>query len=280
MCNFIFIFGGSVKSFFIILTFITSLSVFPGEGDRIDYGVSIITQKTDSNNDKYEVSGVLFASYDGYNYLLNGDKDKGIDLVDTELEISVDGKNVKVYTNAATHTNYSLDEIELKLSLISLQYDKVDNYAIDSKRKLTIISFSGAKYIDLGVIQVDLIAGISLGGRTKAAVRLLDTDDDNQVSFEDDRSDKHYGSVDISIGADYNIVDDVYLYGYMGITKQYGEHTEENKIEAGLLIYGTKFSENIDQMFVLKTENNEIYYKDALMTVKDSRVWFMYKVIF
>ncbi len=242
--------------------------------DRIHWGISLLTSKTDSV-DEYNVNGVVFAEYDGLEFDIK--KDRLINLVPTTAEISVGGKQVRVFTDLATLEYYGLENIQLNVSAISLDYDKLDGFAIKSTQKAAAIDMSATTFKTLGIIDFDFTAGVSLGGYTKAKIIV---DDGETDPYTHNNRDTHYGTVDFSVGGTVNVVDEVDLYFYGGTYKQFGDNTTERGVYAGASLYGGEITEDLPYTISVEYQKKKINFEDLFRTEEDSQILFQIKVLF
>lgn len=215
-----------------------------------DIGVSVITTKSDSSDDR-SFDGVVFMSYDGYEYDL---EDMNINLIPTSVEVSIDGKKVQAYTDLATLTYYSIEDLELMISLVEIDYKKNNDFKFKKEDKVVLVNAGVSKIINLGKvensimskaihalhmdgIEIDLNAEISFGGRIRSKSLL-----DNEI-FSDKES--HRYTTEISIGAIIPLGDTTDLYVYGASYRQVGENSKKRGVVIGANLSGFEVGKSV-----------------------------------
>lgn len=221
------------------LLFICGLLFQPAlaeELDGFDIGVSVLGSKSDSTGE-YEVNGMLFMSYEGYEKSINDNSSMYI--LPTSIEIDVQGEKVQVFTDAATLHYYGIDNLELAISAISIDYKKYNNFAIRENGKAALIDMSATKFFTVGSLDIDISAGVAAGGVAEHTLVISD-------GTEVDSSSKHHVSVDFGAGVDIPITDTMDLYGYAGHMREKGDNYEAKRTYIGAELYGIKPSKRTE----------------------------------
>ena len=242
--------------------------------EGLDIGVSVITSKTDTN-DKYDVNGVLFINYEGYEFGL--DDDKSLNILPTSIEVSVNGEKVQAYTDAATLQYYGVENLELAISAISVDYKKFNNFSIRESEKMALVDASVTKFFALGSIDIDLTAGLALGGYSK-----------NKIGVSDgakDYRDSHFYTLDMGAGANIPVTDTIDLYVYGGYSMQKGENTELNTTYFGGEMFGGVLAKDITYTPYFEVRQQDYVNSDSGMenmfkTAEDTQVLFGIRVRF
>ncbi len=222
--------------------------------DNFQLGIYGMAEKTDSN-DKYELDGVVFVNYGGYE--LGIGEDSYVDLVPLNLEVSIDGRMVKAYTDVATlsYSGFNKDDIYTAVTLASADFEKFDDYSIKRQEKLAAIDISATKYFTLGSIELDATAAISAGGYVKT-----ETSPRNGKAFDDRET--HYGTADFSVGANLPVMEFFDLYGYAGYSKRYGNKSRKETTYVGVRTYGMELADGIPTFIAAEYVRDDLNFED------------------
>jgi hypothetical protein len=242
--------------------------------DGLNIGVSVLTSKSDSS-DKYDVNGVLFIDYEGYEVAL--DDDKSLNILPTSIEVSVNGEKVQAYTDAATLSYYGVENLEIAISAISVDYKKFNNFAIRENEELALVDASVTKFFALGTFDIDLTAGLALGGYSK-----------NKIGVNDgtkDYRDTHFYTLDMGAGMNIPVTDTIDLYVYGGYSMKKGENTEMNTTYAGAEMFGGVIAKDITwtPYFEIKKQdyvNSDSGIENMFKTANDTQMLLGIKVRF
>lgn len=229
--------------------------VFSEELNGFDIGVSVLGSQSDSTGE-YEVNGMLFMSYEGYEKSINDDSSMYI--LPTSIEIDVQGEKVQVYTDLATLHNYRFDNLELAISAISIDYKKYNNFAIRENGKAALIDMSATKFFPVGSLEVDISAGLAAGGVAEHTLVIND-------GTEFDSSSKHHVSIDFGAGIDIPITDTMDLYGYAGHMREKGDNYEAQRTYFGAELYGVKPSRNSNLIPFLRYSTDKFDGENSIL---------------
>ncbi len=212
----------------LLLLLFSFISIAHAEFSDFDLGVSVLTTDTNSA-DSYDVKGVLFMTFDGYDVALN--KDTTLSILPTGIFVDVEGKQVQAYTDVGTLQYYGQDQLEIYLSAISIDYDKLDRFNISTQRTMAIADLNVVKYFSIGSFKIDTSFGVAVAGKSTQDISLSE---EEEFHF----SDTHFYSADAIVGANYSLTDTIDLYVYTGYSHQKNKNSELNEYSVGIHIYG------------------------------------------
>lgn len=202
--------------------------------EGLNLGVAVTTVRTDDEKD-VKVDGLFFADFEGFEKDF-GD-DKTINFVPTSVEIEMDGKKVKAYTDIATLQLYGMENIEVAITAFSAKYEKRDDFFLRKEEKVSVVDVSATKFIPLGSMDLDITAAVSAGGYIKSQFKIAN-------EYQNIRE-RHNYTVDIGAGINAPITDTIDLYFYGGGFQQNGETTQTTGVYAGVEVYGIEIAKDV-----------------------------------
>ena len=256
--------------------------------DGMKLGVTLLTTEADSSGTT-EVKGVLFMNYDGYMIEMD-DQYSELYLVPTNVYVDVEGKQVMSYVDLATLHYYGSDKlgsafenVELQVSLLSMNYEKLDNFTVNVDQTVAIADFNAVKNVEvdffsIGVLQLDFSIGATFGGKTKQDI-ILSPEEEYEFS------DSHFYTVDGIIGSNIKLTDSVDLLIYAGYGYQKNKRSEIEKTIAGVQVYGFKLGDSVEIMPYFEMVKKDYVradsgLEDMFSSTKDSMLMFGIRVFF
>ncbi len=200
--------------------------------ENVDIGISLVTTESDSY-DTPRVRGVIFMTYDGYDYALSDTMN--LNIIPTSAEVSVNGDKVVVYTDVATLNYYGIEGLELAASAIQVDYKKIDDFVVEEREKVALVDLQATKFFAVGSLEIDLTAAASLGGYTKTKFNLLDENLEQKET--------HYATVDVSVGINIPVTDTKDILLHAGKYREFDENTMVDGHYAGVAIYGFEIAD-------------------------------------
>ncbi len=234
-----------------------TLESIPG----MELGVTVLTSKVESTGES-KVEGVVFMNYDGYEQSIG--EDQSLNLVPTSVEVSVDGKKVKAYTNLATYQT-SFRELELSITGLKIEYEKRDDLAIFEQQKVALVDLAATKFFSVGSMEIDVTLAASFGGQLKTKARFMD-------GSVRDVTDDHNYTVDLGAGAYVGMTDDIDVYFYGGKSITSGEATDTEKVYAGLEVFGGEITKNITYSPFIEYVSQKTEFSNRFDSVEDSAI--------
>ncbi len=213
-----------MKLLLMTIFFMTSLTAFTQ--DDVEFGVTVLANKSDIDGEAGEVTGVAFMLYDGKEVELNSET--SIHLVPTEVYVSVDGESKQVYTNLSTLKYYGLDNLSFAVSALSIKSEDQYNFSVRKDESLSYLDLSAIQFIPVGSFELDLSAGLSIGGKGKYQDLV------NGVPLKVESS--QYHAFDLSTGFSAE-VGNYNLYIYAGAERSKGDKFEAKEKYIGVELF-------------------------------------------
>lgn len=250
---------------------------FADDIEGLTYGVSLMGNKT-TVTDKFDVTGVIFASYDGYEFEL--EESKSLHILPTGIDIDVNGEKVRAYTDLATVQLYGMNNIEIAISAVSIDYNKFNDFSVRKEKKTALLDFTVTKFIEDGTFDYDFSFNLGVGGKIKTeSVINNDALDAKYYKINKDAgftniniSEKHYATAGVSGAVEFPFTDEISMTFYSGYQRQIGETSDKEVVYGGLDFSGLSFSGvEINPFVEVMTTNSQF---EDLFRVKEKRIQF------
>ncbi|MBT4791674.1 MAG: hypothetical protein HON90_08900 [Halobacteriovoraceae bacterium] len=213
-----------------------------GSYPNFDYGLAAITRKV--NDESSEIEGVLFVDYFGYNVDLEDMDHSDLKILPTGLTVSVDGKEVKVFTDIITWELSIKDGYDFALEGISYEFNKNNSLQMREDEVLAYVNAKLSKTVKINFANnIDLDIEGSIGALGK--INRKSVVEAQEYNVQDDLKYTYR----LLVGSKLTVIESVKnigsieIYPFIGIEGSEGDISSSQSIYAGVEIYGLSYKD-------------------------------------